>query len=125
MSSRVPYYVALGLSLFSLSEAQADSLRCGSKLVASGDSMYAVESRCGAPVDKQHRTELRTENIWIQAPCRVPGQANCGQMIQRSVEVTIDEWLYDFGPQRFMQRVVFEQGRLVSVIAGDYGTKQD
>lgn len=125
MSSRVPYYVALGLSLFSLSEAQADSLRCGNKLVASGDSMYLVESRCGAPVDKQHRTEMRTESVWINLPCRAPGQVNCGQMIQRTVEVSVDEWLYDFGPQRFMQRIVFEQGRLLSVIAGDYGTKQD
>lgn len=125
MSSRVPYYVALALSLFTLSEAQADSMRCGSKLVASGDSMYLVESKCGAPVDKQHRTEMRTENIWVAAPCRVPGQSNCGQMLQRTVEVAIDEWIFDFGPQRFTQRVTFEQGRLVAVVAGDYGVKQD
>ena len=125
MSSRVPYYVALALSMFSLSEAHADSMRCGNKLVASGDAMYLVESKCGAPVDKQHRTEMRTENIWVAAPCRVPGQANCGQMLQRTVEVAIDEWIFDFGPQKFTQRVTFEQGRLVSVVAGDYGVKQD
>jgi hypothetical protein len=125
MLSRAPFYVALGFSLFALSDAQADSMRCGSKHVGNGDSMYDVESRCGTPVDKQHRTETRSNSAWVSAPCPVPGQVNCGQMVQRTVEVTIDEWTFDFGPERFIQRVVFEQGRLVAVVSGSYGTKRD
>jgi Protein of unknown function (DUF2845) len=125
MLSRAPYYVALGLSLFALSEAHADGMRCGTKLVGNGDSMYTVESRCGSPDDKQHRTETRTERVWINLPCPVRGQVGCGQMVERTVEVTIDEWTYDFGPEKLIQRAIFQQGQLVNVISGSYGTKRE
>ncbi len=32
--------------------AQADTFRCGSKLVSSGDRLYEVEQKCGAPSDR-------------------------------------------------------------------------
>lgn len=116
---------ALALALFTVSTASADgSVRCGSKLVTTGDSMYDARTRCGEPDDKQHRTEMRTERTWISAPCVVPGQVSCGRMLERTVEVAIDEWLYDFGPQRFIQRLTFEQGRLIGVVSGSYGVKQ-
>jgi hypothetical protein len=47
----------------------------------------------------------------------------CGHSVERTVEVVIDEWTYDFGPQQFIQYLIFEQGRLVRVIPGDRGTK--
>jgi hypothetical protein len=125
-SSRAPYYVALALSVFAVSEAQAgDGMRCGNKLIGRGDLMYEVESRCGTPNDKQHRVETRTVRSWISTPCQVPGQSNCGQMVERQVEVAIDEWLYDFGPDRLIQHLIFEQGRLAVVNSGSYGIKRD
>jgi hypothetical protein len=125
MLSRAPYYVALGLSLFTLSDVRADSMRCESKFVATGDSLYDVESRCGAPNDRQRRVETRTERAWLALPCPVQGQVGCGQMVERTIEVTIDEWTYDFGPDRLIQRLTFQQGRLATVVSGSYGTKRD
>jgi hypothetical protein len=40
------------------------------------------------------------------------------------VEIVIDEWTYDFGPQKFVQHLIFEQGRLVFVVAGHRGQKK-
>lgn len=37
------------LSLLPLAHAQADSLRCGSRLVSTGDSSADVLARCGEP----------------------------------------------------------------------------
>ena len=45
-------------------------------------------------------------------------------VVEDLIEVAIDEWLYDFGPQRFIQHLTFEQGKLVDVTSGKYGTKQ-
>jgi hypothetical protein len=40
---------------------------------------------------------------------------------QRTVEKTIEEWTYNFGPSLLMQVAVFENGRLVDVRGGGYG----
>jgi len=36
---------------------------------------------------------------------------------ERSVDVTIDEWIYDRGPTRFRRVVQFENGRVVHISA--------
>jgi hypothetical protein len=94
--------------------AHADSMRCGNQLVSDGDSLLAVESRCGPPAMRQHRTEVRSRRQPGGASCPA-GSHNCGQVIEHE-EIAIDEWTYDFGPQQFMQLLHFEQGRLVSVV---------
>jgi hypothetical protein len=37
------------------------------------------------------------------------------------VPVVIEVWLYDFGPQRFVQEVSFEHGRVVALQPVGYG----
>jgi hypothetical protein len=88
--------------------------------------MYIVRSRCGEPDEQQHRSVVRTTQRWVSRPCSTPDSkvAQCGQSTQESVEVAIDEWLYDFGPLAFVQRLVFEQGRLVAVVSSERGRKQ-
>jgi hypothetical protein len=44
-------------------------------------------------------------------------------MVERAVEVAIEEWVYDFGTRRFLQHLTFEQGRLVRVESGERGHK--
>lgn len=107
--------VALVLAL-SLSGAiyagavSADTLRCGNKLVSTGDTLYDVRGRCGEPAHTTRRVEYRTVSGW-----------GPGLGAARTVEIVIDEWTYDFGPRKFVQHLIFEQGRLVAVVAGHRG----
>lgn len=103
--------------------AAADALRCGRKLVSDGDTLYDVRSRCGDPDNQIHRVELRTVRQWVQGPCINNDPRRCGQMIERTVEVSIDEWTYDFGPHQFINYVTFENGRLISIVSGARGVK--
>jgi len=100
--------------------ALADGMRCGTKLVSDGDSLYRVRSSCGEPNFKQHRVEQRRVSRWVSGPC-APNGTSCGQYVESTVEVQIDEWTYDFGPHEFVRTVVFEEGRLLQVLTGDYG----
>jgi hypothetical protein len=126
MAVRMLLPLSLMLALAGAQDARADSLRCGAKLVASGDAPYTVRSRCGEPDDQQRHTEVRTTQRWVSRPCttRDNDKNLCGQSAQESVEVVIEEWLYDFGPHNFMQRVIFENGRLVAVVSVGRGSKQ-
>lgn len=97
-----------------------DSLRCGTRLAVAGDAPFQVRTLCGDPDDVQRRTELRTVRRAVTLPCRA---GYCQTFVEDSITVAVEEWIYDFGPQRFMQFLTFENGRLVYVRSGDYGRK--
>ena len=106
--------------------AHADGMRCGTKLVSDGDSSYAVKNACGDPDAASQRREFRTIRTWVNGPCmRQPnGAVTCGYLEERTVEVTILEWIYDFGPTQFVRFLTFEEGRLQRITTGGYGVKQ-
>jgi hypothetical protein len=115
----------LGLAALSVSsQARADSLACNGRIVSSGDSRYEVKAICGEPDDASQRVEYRSVRGRVSGPCtRENGKLRCGQTREEVVEVVIDEWVYDFGKNRFIEYVTFEQGKLVSVRTGSYGHK--
>jgi hypothetical protein len=104
--------------------ARADSLGCRGRIVSSGDSRYEVKAVCGDPDDATQRVEYRTVRGRVAGPCTRSGdKIVCSQTKEQVVEVVIDEWTYDFGRNRFIEYLTFEQGRLVSVRSGGYGHK--
>jgi uncharacterized protein DUF2845 len=115
---------SLGLALGYAGDAAADGMRCGDRLVNTGDSTYDVKSRCGPPQDATRRVETRTERRRVRVPCG-RGEARCDRVQEVSADVVIDEWTYDFGPQRFVHYLTFVDGRLYRVNTGSYGTNPD
>ncbi len=105
------------------SAANSGGLRCGTRLVSLGDTQYDVQALCGPPDARQQRTEVRTVRQPVRVPCAGERAAWCTALVERSIEVAVEEWLYDFGPRRFVQHLLFEQGRLVHVESGERGYK--
>lgn len=121
--SSVGLAVLCGLLLSA--EARADGLQCGDSLVSSGDSPYQVRAICGDPDAAVHRIEYRTIRQRIPTPCvRENGHQRCETIVEQTVEVVIDEWTYDFGRDRFIEYLTFEQGHLIRVTEGSYGHKR-
>jgi uncharacterized membrane protein len=116
----------LGVAALAVSpSAHADSLSCNSRIVSTGDSRYQVRSVCGDPDDATQRVEYRTQQGRVVGPCTRHGQKlRCSRTEETVVEVVIDEWTYDFGRNRFIQYLTFEQGQLATVKSGSYGHKQ-
>lgn len=118
--------VAIAIGMLAASAASAVStggLRCGTRLVSLGDTQYDVQALCGPPDARQQRTEVRTVRNQVRVPCSRESKAWCAAFAERSIEVAVEEWLYDFGRQRFVQHLLFEQGRLVHVESGERGYK--
>ena len=92
--------------------ARAASLRCGPELVNEGDSRLELVQKCGEPSATEQRVSTQTRTVFDPVtyyPYPVVTQ------------VLTEEWTYNFGPNRFMQVVVLENGVLVDVRAGPYG----
>jgi len=105
------------------SEAQADGMRCGQRLVSRGDSLYRVRSVCGEPNDAQRRVVTQTERRRVSAPCGDGrSETRCARNEEFSRDVVVDEWIYDLGVQRFVRYLTFVDGRLATVATGGYGT---
>ena len=106
------------------SSAGTDGMRCGQRLVTTGDSTYQVRSLCGEPAATDRRVEQRVERRRVRGPCfkDQEGKLRCERDEAVAIDVVIDDWTYDFGPRRFVHYLTFENGKLVRVATGGYGT---
>jgi hypothetical protein len=102
-------------------KASAEVLSCKDRLVKLGSSQYDVTALCGPPDGMQQRTELRPVRRQVRVPCAA---GLCTTVIEDAIEVPVEEWVYDFGTQRFLQYLTFEGGTLIRVKAGGYGHKE-
>jgi hypothetical protein len=105
--------------------ARADSLSCDGRIVSTGDSRYDVRSICGEPDDASQHVEYRSVRGRVSGPCARDrsGKLRCQNSREEVFEVVVDEWIYDFGRNRFVEYLTFEQGHLLSVRSGSYGHK--
>jgi hypothetical protein len=102
---------ALVATAFSAS-ARADSINCDRGIVSTGDSKLDLLAKCGEPALMEARLEERSHYQVSQ-----DGRSGAGH----SVTFKVERWTYNFGPQRFLQFVTLETGRVTSVERGSYG----
>lgn len=100
-------------------------IRCGTQVVTEGDSLQYVEKICGSPELKRQRSVVVTRGLEGNR-LRFNGRnsrlnQNIQQYLEYSEQVIIDEWEYNFGPNRLKQRVTFENGRIISIKSTGYG----
>ena len=104
--------VLLLVGLLGLSPGPAYAFRCGRRLVLVGDSTFDVRRKCGEPVSIDQRVIYRA----------VPEQSLDGSFLEPVfIPVMIKEWIYDFGPKRFIQQLSFEEGILRGIELLGYG----
>ncbi len=122
-------------------EANADSFYCGNRIVSTGKHKREVERLCGAPtyID-QHREEktIRRYRRIVRRPKQEEEQSealidrqdqpertrnldNYRLASEHTIEVNIEEWTYNFGSQRFIRTLIFENGELALISTGGYG----
>jgi len=95
------------------SAAQADSLRCGTKLVTEGNTRGEVIAKCGEATEVEHRSVWRPPVVWIHGrPIQVGSDL---------IEIPVELWTYNLGPNKFMRRVRFEDGLVVEIETLGYG----
>jgi hypothetical protein len=102
-----------GVLLLAALPAAADSMRCGSKLIAEEDSIEKVLFYCGEPASKERYWIVRQPRYHIGSNEYVfPGEE----------DVPVDLWTYDLGPNKLMRRLRFVAGVLESIETLGYGT---
>lgn len=108
------------------------ALRCGSNVIDAGMRKIEVEQKCGAPASKDSRIEYRTVRKQRSVRGEYSGYNDLYELRNRrdrlseeeveTVQVVIEEWVYNFGSTRFMQLLIFEDGKLREVKDLGYGS---
>ena len=93
--------------------ANADGMRCGSKLMSQGDPRAKVRQFCGEPTDVQTRSILRRPIFNFGGRIYSYGDGY--------VEVPVEIWTYNFGPYKLMRQVRFVDGRVEDIETLGYG----
>jgi hypothetical protein len=92
------------LLLFTPALATAQSMRCGSKIIDEGTDQVKVAALCGQPTLVERRGPLFN-----------------GQPLDGVSDIQVEVWTYNFGPNKFMQRIRFENGVVVKIDSLGYG----
>jgi hypothetical protein len=86
------------------------ALRCNNDLVGIGDHKLEVLQSCGEPVliDRWEEYRKAHDNYY-------------GHWYPKIETVIIEEWSYNFGPNKFMRIIRFENGYLKNIESVGYG----
>jgi Protein of unknown function (DUF2845) len=105
--------VAAALALLASGARASDgSIRCDGGIVSVGDSKLDLVGKCGWPALQEDLVGERTTTVFERR----------GQVaFNRSVTAKTERWTYDFGPNRFIQMVLLEGGRILRIERGSYG----
>lgn len=113
---RIPFLIGLTAVAATLAApVHADGLRCGSRLIRDGDVRAEVRAFCGEPADVQTKTILRKPFYRYGVGRRI---YNYGDSL---VEIPVETWTYNFGPNKLMRRVRFVDGVVEEVETLGYG----
>ncbi|HEU4616995.1 MAG TPA: DUF2845 domain-containing protein [Gammaproteobacteria bacterium] len=100
----------LALALLALAgSADAQAVRCGSKLISRGDPATKLREYCGEPDSIHSHTEER--GLFVH-----------GRFYPSFVEeVLVEDWTYNFGPSKLMRRVRVVDGIVTEIALLGYG----
>lgn len=87
--------------------AKPEQRECSEQVVSVGDTKSDVIAKCGEPAWKDTRQEELKEKL------------DDGR--EHKILVTIEDWTYNLGPNRFVRILTFRNGRLTDIGTGKYG----
>jgi hypothetical protein len=106
--------ILLMLGVFAAGPAHADGFRCGTRLVLEGATRSEVSAKCGEPTEvTTMRSVYRRPVIWSNGRPYFIGED--------FIEVPVESWVYNLGPNKLMRRIRFEAGVVTDIETLGYG----
>jgi hypothetical protein len=91
----------------------AQSLECDGKIISRGTTLAEVAAACGEAAQVDHKS------VYNGAGISTGGQPSA--LVGSTVEVQIEVWTYNFGPNKLMQRIRFQDGVVVRIESLGFG----
>lgn len=109
---------------------EAMAMRCGNRLINKGDTQAKVLKYCGQPAQTKGRLGLRS-GVYLNSSARQGGDPEKDLLYSRGHfipygrrEVLVEDWVFNFGPNKLMRQVTFENGVVENVKELGYGYRE-
>jgi hypothetical protein len=102
----MPFLLLAGMPALALGQ----SLRCSDKIIGEGSTRLEVSSLCGDPAQVEHKTIYKDVSAGVT-----------GVSVGTTTEIQVELWIYNFGPDRLMQRIWLEDGVVIRIESMGYG----
>jgi len=89
-------------------------MRCGTRLASTGNTKYQVRQICGEPADISIVGAMRESRLWYTG-------SRYYYLDPPWIDVPVEVWTYNFGPNKFLRRLRFEGEELVDIVSDGYG----
>jgi Protein of unknown function (DUF2845) len=106
--------LCLSAPLASMATLADDTLRCGNRLVRTGDGKDKVRALCGDPSDVALRGVIRGPNYDYR-------QYDYSWVGPTWVDVPVEIWTYNLGSQKLLRKLRFVGEELVEINTDGYG----
>jgi hypothetical protein len=117
------FFVAFVTTALILASTSAFGFRCGRKIVTEDMHEAQVLKACGTPTTSRH-LGYATRGTYIPVRRVVSPGVTIEQFPgygHYTEEVELTEYVYNFGPRKFMRRLIFEGGVLKKIEKIGYG----
>jgi hypothetical protein len=98
----------------------ATAFRCGTELISVGDDKGEVRQLCGAPDHVSVWQEERIFRDFSTYRSDIEPDRNREPFLVKQ-QVVVERWTYNRGSHRLVRHLLFENGRLVEMTAGELG----
>jgi len=93
------------------------SVRCGTRIITEGSTRSEVAAKCGEPDEVvNHQSVFRRPVIWTRGRPYFIGQDY--------IEIPVESWIYNFGPNKLMRRVRMVAGKVDAIETLEHGTNK-
>ena len=118
---KMPLVITLSLIAASLIiPSTAMAMRCGTRPVTDGNTQEEVLRNCGEPTQTNSRYITRGSGyVNFRTRDALSGSHQGNYFFIE--EVLVEEWIFNFGPNKFMRKVTFENGIVVEIDTLRYG----
>ena len=130
LTYRLTYWtkvVAVTVLVATVIVTPAHAFRCGNKIVIENMHEQQVLRACGEPTAVRHLgyTLRNVDLLDRSGPAGTLSTRRYSNYGYYTQEVVVTEYIYNFGPRKFMRRLRFEGGILVTIETIGYGYRED
>lgn len=100
--------LAAGIVPVAAVATETGTVICKGGIVSTGDSAGEVVAKCGEPATATTRQDKVLEK----------GSKGANKKV---TTISIDDWIFNFGPNQFQYRLVLENGRVARIESLGYG----
>jgi hypothetical protein len=113
---RIPLLLAAGVLVVAATPAAhaEDTMRCGTRIVSTGDGKDKVRVLCGEP------TSISFAGL-VSAPGYYTGPYDYSYFGPGWMELPVEIWTYNFGPTKLLRKLRFVGDELQEIVTSGYG----